>query len=113
MMGWLTGTRRLTRMRGRLKRIQDDLHQLRATEDVLAEQVDHLDDLADDAHMRMVVSGTPLADRAWHQAQTDADRHRALLGEARNKMDRLLAKRDRLLEQLFALENGSRRRDDT
>lgn len=76
---------------------------VRANERVLAEQVDHLADLAGDAETRKLVAETPLADREWRQARTDLDRHTALLDEARREATDLLAEQDRLLDRLGEL----------
>jgi hypothetical protein len=77
---------------------------LRAQELVLAEQVAHLDAVADDAETRHLVAQTPMTDREWRAARTDRDRHAQLLAEARRDRDELVAERDRLLEKLFDLE---------
>ena len=97
-------TRQAARIRARLRRVQEDLTRVRANERVLAEQVDHLSDVADDAETRHLVAQTPLADREWRVARTDRDRHAALLDESRREAEGLLAERDRLLDQLFDLE---------
>ena len=99
-------------MRERLARIPEDLRRVRATERVLAEQVEYLGELAADAETRKLVAQTPLADREWRDAQTDHDRHSALLDDARREVRELLAEQDRLLDRLFELEAGKRRRDD-
>jgi hypothetical protein len=100
-------------VRERLARIQDELRRVRANERVLVEQVAYLSELADDAESRKLVAQTPLADRDWREARTDADRHRALLDDTRREADELLAERDDLLDRLFELEAASRRRDET
>jgi hypothetical protein len=74
---------------------------------VLAEQVDHLADIADDARMRQVVAGNPVADRAWHAAERDLTNHRRLLDETRERIAQLEAERDGLLERLFDLEDDT------
>ena len=104
--------REANKVRERLARIPDDLHRVRATERVLAEQVEYLEELANDAETRKLVAQTPLADREWRDARTDLDRHSALLEEARQEVRELLAEQDRLLDRLFELEAGKRRRDD-
>jgi hypothetical protein len=91
-------------VRERLARLQEALKRVRASERVLVEQVDYLDEVAADAETRKLVAQTPLADREWREAQTDRDRHAALLDEARSEAEALLAERDRLLDRLFDLE---------
>ena len=97
-------TRQAARIRDRLARIQEDLRRERANERVLAEQVDHLGDVADDAETRHLVAQTPLAQREWRVAKTDRDRHAAALDEARQRLAGLMAERDELLDRLFDLE---------
>lgn len=97
-------TRQAARIREQLRRVQEDLKRVRANERVLAEQVAHLSDVADDAETRHLVAQTPLADREWRVARTDRDRHAKLLHEAREQADGLLAERDHLLDRLFDLE---------
>ncbi len=97
-------TRQAARIREQLARVQDDLKRVRANQRVLAEQVAHLSDVADDAETRHLVAQTPLADREWRVARTDRDRHAVLLDEARQEAEHLLAEQDRLLERLFDLE---------
>jgi chromosome segregation ATPase len=99
-------------VRERLTRIQEQLRRIRANERVLAEQVDHLGDVAGDAETRRLVAETPLADREWREARTDLDRHTALLDEARREVTALLTERDRLLDRLSELETAPWRRDD-
>ncbi len=97
-------TRQAARIRERLARVQDDLKRVRANQRVLAEQVAHLSDVADDAETRHLVAQTPLADREWRAARTDRDRHAVLLEESRDEAAALLEEQDRLLERLFDLE---------
>lgn len=86
---------------------------MRASERVLAEQASYLGELADDAQMRKLVAQTPLADRDWRVAASDADRYRALLDDARHQAQQLIEERDALLEKLFELEAAPQRRNDT
>lgn len=97
-------TRQAARIREQLERVQEDLRRTRANQRVLAEQVEHLSEVADAAETRHLVAQTPLADREWRVARTDRDRHAALLDEARHDEQALLAERDRLLDRLFDLE---------
>lgn len=99
-------TRQAARIREQLARVQEDLKRVRANQRVLAEQVDHLSDVADDAETRHLVAQTPLADREWRAARTDRDRHAVLLEESRQQAQALLAEQDRLLERLFDLEGS-------
>lgn len=100
----IAATRQVARIRERLGRTQDEIKRVRATERVLAEQVAHLNDVADDAETRHLVAQTPLADREWQAARTDRDRHAALLTEARQHLADLQEEQDRLLDRLLDLE---------
>ncbi len=100
----IAATRQVARIRERLGRTQDEMKRVRASERVLAEQVAHLNDVADDAETRHLVAQTPLADREWQAARTDRDRHAALLAEARQHLADLQEEQDRLLDRLLDLE---------
>lgn len=84
--------------------MQDRLRKTRARTRVLAEQVAHLQDVADDAETRRLVAATPLADREWREARTDLERHERVLDEARREVEGLLEERDRLLDRLLEVE---------
>lgn len=74
---------------------------------MLAEQVDHLAAVADDAETRQVIASNPVADREWHAAERDLTNHRRLLDETRDRIAQLESERDTLLERLFALEDDT------
>jgi hypothetical protein len=78
---------------------------MRANLRVLEEQVAHLGEVADDAETRKIVAQTPLADRAWREAETDRARHARLRDEAREQIDELQRERDQLLDRLLDLED--------
>jgi chromosome segregation ATPase len=96
--GPATVTREATRIREQLARVQERLHKLRAEQRVLAEQVQHLADVLDDAETRKLVSQTPLADRDWRSR---------LLDEAHAGLAELATERDRLLDRLIELEEDT------
>lgn len=100
--GLVTGTQRdAAKIRERLVNVQDRLRRARASVRVLEEQVAHLEDVAADLETRKIVAQTPLADREWREARTDADRHVRLLEEGREEIAELQAERDRLLDRLL------------
>ena len=70
---------------------------------MLAEQVAHLSEAADDARVRATVSSTPVADREAHAAARDVANHDRLLQETRERIAALVEERDALLERLHAL----------
>ena len=74
---------------------------------MLAEQVDHLAAVADDAGTRQAVASNPVADREWHAAERDLTNHRRLLDETRDRISKMESERDQLLERLFDLEDDT------
>src|SRR3546814_16001281 len=58
--------RRLTEVSARLRQLREELA-------VSDEQLQHLDEVADDTRLRSLVSETPPADRAHHDPQRHAD----------------------------------------
>jgi len=95
------------RISDRLTRLTDRMARLRGEARVLAEQVDHLTSVADDARTRQVIASNPVADREWHAAERDLTNHRRLLDETRDRITQLESERDTLLERLFALEDDT------
>lgn len=91
----------------RLKALSDEIARLRTEIGVLEEQAGYVTDVAEDAHIRAIVSETPLADREEREAREDADRTRRSLEEARARLDELRSEQDALLERLFS-ESGDR-----
>lgn len=74
---------------------------------MLAEQVDYLTSVADDARVRQAVASNPVVDREWHAAERDLTNHRRLLDETRARISQMEAERDTLLERLFDLEDDT------
>lgn len=86
----------------KLSESAERLRQLRAELSVVDEQLAFLNDAADDARLRAMVSETPMADREHREAQKHADamaRHRAQLATQIGELER---SQDELLERLFA-----------
>jgi hypothetical protein len=84
----------------------------RATQEfqVAREQVAFQTGVADDAQIRMVVSGTPLADREYREARDDLERLRRHEERTRALLVELTEERDALLERLLdAMDPPSRR----
>ena len=78
----------------RLNRAQQELQ-------VAREQVAFQTGVADDAQIRMLVSGTPLADREFREARDDLDRLRRHEERTRALLVELTQERDALLERLL------------
>src|ERR1700737_4563887 len=80
-------------------RIREQLDELAAK--LAREQVAFQSGVADDAQVRMVVSGTPLADREFREARDDLERLKRHEEKTRGTIAELSEERDRLLERLF------------
>ena len=94
MSRWLV-ERKLSEAAARLRQLRSELA-------VVDEQLASLNDAADDARLRAMVSETPMADREHREAQKHADamaRHRAQLVTEIGELER---SQDELLERLFA-----------
>ncbi len=87
--------RRLTELGGRLKELRKELA-------IIDEQLAHLADAADDAHLKALVSETPLADHEHREAQRHADAMGRQRSEVVATITRLEADQDNLLDRLFA-----------
>jgi hypothetical protein len=87
--------RRLTELGGRLKELRKELA-------VIDEQLAHLASAADDAHLRALVSETPLADHEHREAQRHADAMARQRDEVVSIIARLEADQDNLLDRLVA-----------
>ncbi|MGH2718738.1 MAG: hypothetical protein ACRDJU_09180 [Actinomycetota bacterium] len=68
---------------------------------VAREQVAFQTEVSDDAQVRMVVSGTPLADREYREARDDLERLRRHEERTRGLIAELNAERDQLLDRLL------------
>lgn len=78
------------------RRLADAHEELR----VGGEQLAQLNDEAEDARVRALVSETPLEARAHREAQREADTLAAHLVGVRAEIDRLEQEQDRLLDEL-------------
>jgi len=100
----------LDELAAKLARAQQELS-------IAREQVAFQTGVADEAQVRMVVSGTPLADREFREARDDLERLKRHEQKTRDTIAELSEERDHLLERLFddidnaeaRPANGSRR----
>jgi len=94
MAKWLV-ERRLSGVGQRLRSLREELA-------IIDEQLAQLDDEADDARIRSLVSETPLAEREHH----DAERHAAAMAARRQEVLASIAeleqRQDALLDELTA-----------
>jgi hypothetical protein len=93
-------------------RIQQSLHELgdrlaRARDElrIVDEQLLFQDDVVDEAKTRMLVSETPLADRAFREARDDQKKLRTQRERARKEIEGLKREQDRLLDRMLGAES--------
>jgi hypothetical protein len=88
------------RLEQRLANLSDRLQKARRDLQISEEQLAFQIDVADDAQTRMLVAGTPLADREAREARDDLERLRRQRDDARSSVDDLVREQDRLLDRL-------------
>lgn len=94
-MGRTLIERRLKDVSDRLKAVRRDLH-------VAEEQLAHLAEEADEARLRALVSETPLAEQAHHEASRHAEAMRRHHAELVAEVRQLEVAQDELLDRLVA-----------
>jgi chromosome segregation ATPase len=85
--------RRLRDTEARLARAREELA-------LLEEQAMNFNDDADEAHVRALVSETPLAEREWHEASRHAEVMARSIAQARQRVADLEKARDELSGRL-------------
>lgn len=90
----------------RLREVGQRLQQLREELRIADEQLLHLDETADDARLRALVSETPVADREHRQAARHAESMRTHRTTVAADIERLEATQDELLDRLVAESSG-------
>jgi hypothetical protein len=86
--------RRLTEVAEQLKAVRRELA-------VADEQLAHLDEDAEDARLRALVSETPIAERDHREAQKHAEAMRRHRSEVASELSRLERSQDELLDRLL------------
>ena len=94
MAKWLV-ERRLSGVGQRLRSLREELA-------VIDEQLAQLDDEADDARIRSLVSETPLAEREHHEAERHAAAMAARRQDVLTTIAELEERQDALLDELLA-----------
>jgi len=94
MAKWLV-ERRLSGVGQRLRSLREELA-------VIDEQLAQLDDEADDARIRSLVSETPLAEREHHEAERHAAAMAARRQDVLTAIAELEERQDALLDELMA-----------
>ncbi len=84
-----------------LSELGDRLSRARADLRIVEEQLVFQTDVLEDAKTRMLVSETPLADRAFRVARDDYDRMRRERERVAAEVAELLAEQDRLLDRML------------
>lgn len=88
------------RLEQRLANLSERLQKARRDLQISEEQLAFQTEVADDAQTRMLVAGTPLADREAREARDDLARLRRQRDDARSSVDDLVREQDRLLDRL-------------
>ena len=93
-------------------RIQKSLHELgdrlsRARDElrIVDEQLVYQNDVVDEAETRMLVSETPVADRAYRAARDDQKKLEAQRDRALKEIEDLRREQDRLLDRMLGAES--------
>jgi CHAD domain-containing protein len=86
----------------RLREVGQRLGQLRDELRIADEQLLHLDETADDARLRALVSETPVAEREHREAARHAESMRAHRASVAAEIERLEHTQDELLDRLVA-----------
>jgi DNA transposition AAA+ family ATPase len=95
-----------TLLERRLVDVADRLKRLRAEVAVAAEQLEYMNDEADNARMRALVSETPLADADAREARRHADAHARHRDELLRSIAALEREQDALLDRMAAELSG-------
>jgi hypothetical protein len=85
----------------RLSEVAEQLKTVRQELAVADEQLVHLDEEAEDARLRAMVSETPIAERDHREAQKHADAMRRHRAEVADELARLERSQDELLDRLL------------
>jgi predicted RNase H-like nuclease (RuvC/YqgF family) len=97
----------LVKLHDRLTQLSGEIAEAQTALRILEEQLAFLEEVADDARIRAVVSETPLADREFREAQGDLERMRRSHADAASRVEELRREQDLLLERIF--EDGGGR----
>lgn len=85
----------------RLSQISGEIAEARTSLRILEEQLAYLEEVAEDARIRALVSETPLADREDREARGDVERMRRSHQEAVGQLEELRREQDLLLERML------------
>lgn len=85
----------------RLSSLSERLAVARRELEIARDQLSYLDEVAEDAKVRMLVSETPLADRDYRERRDDLERVRRHHDGLKKEVEELSAEQDRLLDLLL------------
>jgi hypothetical protein len=85
----------------RLASLSERLAAARRDLEIAREQLSYLDEVAEEAKVRMLVSATPLADRDYRERRDDLERVRRHHDSLKSEVEELSAEQDRLLDLLL------------
>ncbi|MDH3730539.1 MAG: hypothetical protein OES13_05390 [Acidimicrobiia bacterium] len=88
------------RLENRILKLNDDLERLRRQRELIAEELRFHQHLNDDAQRDAAVSESPLDRSDARATASDVVRFERSLSDVDDRLDRLAAKRDKLLERL-------------
>ena len=92
----------------RLAVLSAEIAEARTSLRIVEEQLAFVEEVAEDARIRALVSETPLADREYREAREDLERMRRSHAEAVERIEELRAEQDRLLERFLDEPAGDR-----
>lgn len=84
----------------KLRALSEEEAKIRTDLSIASEQLVFLQEVADDAETRKVVSETPLADREFNEARSDLERHRRYRDDLMRRLEEISRRRDELLDQM-------------
>ena len=85
----------------KLKSLTEEIRKLGEELRVSNEQLAFLDEVADEAKVKMLVEESPLAKRNYQEAASDLDRHKRNQDQIEKRIKELRQEQDDLLEKLY------------
>ena len=85
----------------KLKSLTEEIKKLGEELRVSNEQLAFLDEVADEAKVKMLVEESPLAKRNYQEAASDLERHKRNQDQIEKRIKELRQEQDNLLEKLY------------
>ena len=86
----------------KLTEVSEELRRLREELRISTEQLEHFSSEADEARIRSLVSETPLSEQSFSEAARHAEAMRRHQVDIEDRIERLEAKQDELLDRMFS-----------